>query len=82
VKRMGESRSVLFDGRHVRDEIIALCVRRYLRYLLGYREAEEMMARARTDRGSLDYRSLGTAVHRLCFPGAGAVLRQRPPRTR
>jgi len=44
---MRETRSELFRGRHVRDEIIILCVRWYLRYPLSYRDLEEMM----TERG-------------------------------
>jgi transposase, IS6 family len=41
---MRASRPALFRGRHFRDEIIALCVRWYLRYPLSYRDLEEMMA--------------------------------------
>jgi len=40
---MSKRRSELFHGRHFRDEIILLCVRRYLRYSLSYRDLEEMM---------------------------------------
>jgi len=41
-------RPALFRGRHFQDEIIALCLRWYLRYSLSYRDLEEMMA----ERGS------------------------------
>ena len=41
---MCQSRPALFRGRHIRDEIIVLCVRWYLRYPLSYRDLEEMMA--------------------------------------
>jgi hypothetical protein len=44
VRRMNESRSTLFRGRHFRDEIIVHCLRWYLRYPLSYRNLEEMMA--------------------------------------
>jgi transposase-like protein len=44
VKRMEASRAELFRGRHFRAEIIAWCVRWYLRYPLSYRDLEEMMA--------------------------------------
>jgi hypothetical protein len=40
---MGERRSALLRGRHFRDEIIVLCLRRYLRYPLSYRDLEEMI---------------------------------------
>src|SRR6266566_145201 len=36
-----------FNGRHFQAEIILLCVRRYLRYLLSYRDLEEMMLERR-----------------------------------
>jgi transposase-like protein len=32
-----------FKWRHHQSEIILLCVRRYLRYALSYRDLEEMM---------------------------------------
>jgi transposase, IS6 family len=41
---MRKGRSVLFRGRHFADEIIALCVRWYLRFSLSYRNLEEIMA--------------------------------------
>jgi len=41
---MGHNRSALFRGRHFADEIIALCVRWYLRFSLSYRDLEELMA--------------------------------------
>jgi transposase-like protein len=34
----------LFEGRHFDREIIVLCVRRYLRYKLSFRDLVEMMA--------------------------------------
>src|SRR5579863_2360841 len=41
---MRQNRSALFRGRHFTDEIIALCVRWYLRFSLSYRDLEELMA--------------------------------------
>ena len=41
---MRVSRSALFRSRHFRDKIIVLCLRRYLRYPLSYRNLQEMMA--------------------------------------
>jgi transposase, IS6 family len=41
---MPKNRSGLFRGRHFADEIIALCVRWYLRFSLSYRDLEELMA--------------------------------------
>ncbi|HUE51901.1 MAG TPA: IS6 family transposase, partial [Terriglobales bacterium] len=41
---MRQNRSMLFRGRHFADEIIALCVRWYLRFSLSYRDLEELMA--------------------------------------
>src|SRR3954451_7101774 len=34
----------LFKGRHFEPEMIILCVRRYLRFCLSYRNVEELMA--------------------------------------
>jgi transposase-like protein len=34
----------VFKGRHFQDELIVVCVRRYLRYSLSYRDLEELMA--------------------------------------
>jgi hypothetical protein len=58
---MCQSRPALFRGRHLRDEIIILCVRRYLRYPLSYRDPEEMMAE-RGLGGSLNHCPLGSAL--------------------
>jgi len=41
---MRQNRSGLFRGRHFADEIIALCVRWYLRFPLSYRDLEELMS--------------------------------------
>jgi len=41
---MGHNRSAPFRGRHFAYEIIALCVRWYLRFSLSYRNLEELMA--------------------------------------
>ena len=41
---MPRTRAALFRGRHFEDRIIVLCVRWYLRYSLGYRDLEEIMA--------------------------------------
>ena len=43
---MAESDS--FKWRHYHGEIILLCVRRYLRYALSYRDLEEMIHFANT----------------------------------
>jgi hypothetical protein len=34
----------LFDGRHFDREVVVLCVRRYLRFKLSFRDLVEMMA--------------------------------------
>ena len=61
MKRMSQSRSALFRGRHFRDEIIVLCLRWYLRYPLSYRNLEEMM----TERGlALDHSTIARWVLR------------------
>ena len=41
---MRRNRPALFKGRHFEAEIIILCVRRYLRFSLSYRNIEELMA--------------------------------------
>ena len=41
---MRRKRPALFKGRHFEAEIIILCVRRYLRFSLSYRDLEELMA--------------------------------------
>jgi hypothetical protein len=41
---MRRSWPALFEGRHFEAEIIALCVRWYLLYLLSFRQLEEIMA--------------------------------------
>jgi transposase, IS6 family len=41
---MRKSRPAVFKGRHFEPEIIILCVRRYLRFSLSYRNLEELMA--------------------------------------
>jgi len=41
---MRRERPALFKGRHFEPEIILLCVRRYLRYVLSLRNLEEIMA--------------------------------------
>ncbi len=41
---MRESRPPVFKERHFEPEIIILCVRRYLRFSLSYRNLEELMA--------------------------------------
>ena len=38
------NRPALFKGRHFEPEMIILCVRRYLRFCLSYRNMEELMA--------------------------------------
>src|ERR1700709_418045 len=41
---MPKSRPGLFRGRHFQNEVIVICVRRYLRYSLSYRDLEALMA--------------------------------------
>jgi transposase, IS6 family len=41
---MRRNQPALFKGRHFEAEIIILCVRRYLRFALSYRNLEELMA--------------------------------------
>src|SRR5215467_6983468 len=41
---MKRSRPAIFRGRHFEPEIIATCVRWYLRFSLSLRDVEEMMA--------------------------------------
>jgi len=36
--------SLAFKGRHFAPDIILLCMHRYCRYALSYRDLEEMMA--------------------------------------
>src|SRR5215468_3613037 len=64
-----QNRPALFLGRHFEDVIIILCVRRYLRYPLTYRDLEEMMA----ERGlSVDHVTIWRWVQRYA-----PVLNQR-----
>ena len=44
---MKQSRPAIFRGRHFEPEIIATCVRWYLRFSLSLRNLEEMMAERR-----------------------------------
>jgi transposase, IS6 family len=58
---MQNNRSALFRGRHFAGEIIVLCVRRYLRFSLSYRDLEELM----TERGlSVDHTTVWRWVQR------------------
>src|SRR3982750_4923680 len=41
---MRRNRPALFKARHFEPEMILLCVRRYLRFCLSYRDVEELMA--------------------------------------
>src|SRR5947207_14776641 len=43
-RSMGKSGPPVFKGRHFEAEIIILCVRRYLRFSLSYRNVEELMS--------------------------------------
>jgi hypothetical protein len=52
----------VFRGRHFQDELIVVCVRRYLRYSLSYRDLEELMAERGSASGSFDARPLGLAL--------------------
>ena len=42
--RVRRDRPAVFKGRHFQDELIVVCVRRYLRYSLSYRDLEDLMA--------------------------------------
>jgi hypothetical protein len=53
-----------FKGRHYSGEVILLAVRWYLRYLLAYERAAEMLAE-RASRWSLATSSLAINLHRL-----------------
>src|SRR6202790_3920472 len=43
VLSMSKRSQIPFKWRHFQSDIILLCVRRYLRYALSYRDLEEMM---------------------------------------
>ena len=43
MKFMRRNQPALFKGRHFEAKIIILCVRRYLRFALSYRNLEELM---------------------------------------
>ena len=59
----------MFKGRHFQDELIVLCVRRYLRYSLSYRDLEELMG----ERGlSVDHSTIARWVLRYA-----PILNQR-----
>jgi hypothetical protein len=65
---MYQSRPALFHGRHFRDDIIVLCVRWYLRYLVSYRDLEEMMA----ERGlTVDHSTIAPLGSARCADSAG-----------
>jgi IS6 family transposase len=64
-----KKRPALFHVRHFEDVIILLCVRRYLRYSLSYRDLEEIMA----ERGlSVDHVTIWRWVQRYA-----PILNQR-----
>ena len=44
LRPMRRDRPALFKGRHFEPQMIMLCVRRYLRFCLSYRDVEELMA--------------------------------------
>jgi hypothetical protein len=52
-----DKRPALFRGRHFQDEIIVLCLGRYMRYSPSYQDLEEMAERG-TQPGSFHDRSL------------------------
>lgn len=51
----------MFNGRHFEPEIIMLCVRRYLRLSLSYRNLEELMAERNL---AVDHVTIWRWVHR------------------
>jgi hypothetical protein len=60
---MNRSRPAIFRGRHFEPEIIATCVRWYLRFSLSLRNVEEMMA----ERGLMvDHTTLNWAFRIIC----------------
>src|SRR5580700_8469676 len=74
---MRHNRSALFRGRHFADEIIALCVRWYLRFSLSYRDLEELM----TERGlSVDHTTVWRWVQRYA-PELNRRVRRELKRT-
>jgi transposase, IS6 family len=74
---MPKNRSGLFRGRHFADEIIALCVRWYLRFSLSYRDLEELM----TERGlSVDHTTVWRWVQRYA-PELSRRVRRELKRT-
>lgn len=44
LRPMRRDRPAMFKGRHFEPQMIMLCVRRYLRFCLSYRDVEELMA--------------------------------------
>ncbi len=59
----------MFKGRHFQDQLIVVCVRRYLRYSLSYRDLEELMG----ERGlSVDHSTIARWVLRYA-----PILNQR-----
>jgi len=59
----------VFKGRHFQDQLIVVCVRRYLRYSLSYRDLEELMG----ERGlSVDHSTIARWVLRYA-----PILNQR-----
>jgi transposase-like protein len=65
----------MFKGRHFEAEIIVLCVRWYLRYPLGLRQLEEIMAERNL---SVDHVTIWRWVHRY----APELDRRRRPEIR
>jgi IS6 family transposase len=66
---VNQKRPALFRRRHFEDVIIMLCVRRYLRYSLSYRDLEEIIA----ERGlSVDHVTIWRWVQRYA-----PILNQR-----
>ena len=59
---MRKSRPPVFKGRHFEPEIIILCVRRYLRFSLSYRNLEELMAERNLAVDHVTVWALGAAV--------------------
>jgi transposase-like protein len=74
---MSQRRAALFQGRHFPDEIIAVCVRWYLRYSLSDRDLEEIMAERNL---AVDHTTVWHWVQR-CAPELHRRLRRELKRT-
>jgi len=77
---MRASRSALFRSRHLRDAVIVLCLRWYLRYPPSYRNLEEMMAQRglKLDHSIQHIRAPIEELKRSCELGRNCRCRRAP----